>query len=92
VFETALIADANTKTSAIVLSLVEPLLNRGHTLWMDNFYNAPALAEKLKSLKTDCVGILRLNRKDVPKMVKDKKTEERGANSSTFWSCVCQVV
>jgi phage gp46-like protein len=59
VFETALIADNTSKTSAIVLSLVEPLLNRGYTLWMDNFYNASALAQKLKSLKTDCVGTLR---------------------------------
>jgi hypothetical protein len=76
VFETALIADNNTKTSAIVLSLVEPLLNRGHTLWMDNFYNAPALTQKLKYVKTDCVGTLCLNRKDVPKMLKDKKLKE----------------
>jgi hypothetical protein len=43
---------------------------------MDSFYNAPALAQKLKSLKTDCVGKLRLNRKDVPKMVKDKKLKK----------------
>jgi hypothetical protein len=76
VFKTTFIADANTKTSAIVLSLVKPLLNRGHTLWMDNFYNAPALAQKLKSLKTDCVGTLCPNRKDVPKMVKDKKLKK----------------
>jgi hypothetical protein len=55
-----------------VLLLVELLLNKRHTLWMDNFYNAPALAQRLKSLKTDCIGTLCLNRKDVPKMVKDK--------------------
>jgi hypothetical protein len=72
VFKTALIADYNSKTSATVLSLVEPLLNRGHTLLMGNFYNAPAQAQKLKSPKTDCIGTLCLNRKDMPKMAKDK--------------------
>ena len=35
-------------------------------MWMDNFYNLPALAQRLKSLKTDCVGTLLLSRKDVP--------------------------
>jgi hypothetical protein len=39
---------------------------------MDKFYNSPALARRLKSLKTDCVGTLRLSRKDVPQRVKDK--------------------
>ena len=56
VFQTAFISGDTNKTAAIVLSLVEPLLNKGRTLWMDNFYNSPALAQTLKSLKTDCVG------------------------------------
>ena len=73
VFQTALLSDDTNKTTAIVLSLVEPLLEKGRTLWMDNFYNSPALAQRLKSLKTDCVGTLRLSRKDVPQRVKDKK-------------------
>jgi hypothetical protein len=63
VFETAVTADNNNKISAIFLLLVEPLLNRGHTLWMDNFYNARAIAQKLKSLKTDCVDTLYLKNK-----------------------------
>ena len=45
-------------------------------LWMDNFYNSPALAERLNSLKTDCVGTLRLSRKDVPQRVNQKKLKE----------------
>jgi len=40
---------------------------------MDNFYNSPALSPRLKSLKTDCVGTLRLSRKDVPQRMKEKK-------------------
>jgi hypothetical protein len=73
VFQTAYISGDTNKTATIVLSLVEPLLKKGRTLWMDNFYNSPALAHRLKSLKTDCVGTLRLSRKDVPQTVKHKK-------------------
>lgn len=54
----------------IVHSLVDPLLNRGHTLIMDNFYNCPLLARYLKQNKTDCYGTLRLNREFVPDSVK----------------------
>jgi hypothetical protein len=38
--------EEKSKTAAAVFSLVEPLLGKGHTLWMDNFNNAPALAKK----------------------------------------------
>jgi hypothetical protein len=51
---------------------MEPLLDKGHTLWMDSFYNAPALAINKKIMKTDCFGTLHLDRKDVPKIVKEK--------------------
>jgi hypothetical protein len=43
---------------------------------MDRFYNLPALAQRLRSLKTDCVGTLCLSRKDVPQRVKDKKVKK----------------
>ena len=76
VFQTAFISGDTNKTAATVLSLVEPLLKKGRTLWMDNFYNSPALAQRLKSLKTDCVGTLRLSRKDVPQRVKEKKLKK----------------
>jgi hypothetical protein len=39
------------KTAAIVVELTENLLGRGHTVWMDNFYNSPELAQFLKSKK-----------------------------------------
>ena len=45
--------------------------------WLDNFFNSPELARKLRiEHSTDCVGTLKLNRKDVPKEVKDKKLEK----------------
>jgi len=44
VFQTAFISGDTNKTATIVLSLVEPLLKKGCKLWMDKFYNSPALA------------------------------------------------
>ncbi|CAB3251309.1 unnamed protein product [Arctia plantaginis] len=51
---------------ALVLRLLSGLEHKGHTVWMDNFYNSPALARELKSLGFDCVGTLRTNRQFVP--------------------------
>jgi len=54
------------------------LFGRGHTLCIENFFNSPELARKLKTEHcTDCVGTLKLNRKNVPKEVKDKNLEKR---------------
>jgi hypothetical protein len=72
------------KTAAIVVKLTENLLGRGHTVWMDIFYNSPELAWFLKSKKTDCVGTLCDNRKKVPLLVKNMKLnkgEHRGQHS-----------
>ena len=45
-------------------------------MWIDNF-NSPELVRKLKiEHSTDCVGTLKLKRKNVPKEVKDKKLEK----------------
>ena len=44
--------------------------------WMDNYYNSPYLAKLLKTNRTDCVGILRLNRKDVLKIIKNAKLKK----------------
>ena len=76
VFQTTFISGDTNKTAAIVLSLVQPFLKKGYKLWVDNFYNSPALAQKLKSLNTDCVGTLCLNRKNIPKIVKEKRLKK----------------
>jgi len=50
----------NTPTAtAIVLQLSEHLLHKGCTLWMDNYYNSPALTKFLKSCNTDLLGTVR---------------------------------
>ena len=56
---------------------MEPVFGRGHTLWIENFFNSPELARKLKIEHcTDCAGTLKLNRKNIPKEMKDKKLEK----------------
>lgn len=51
---------------ALVLILLKGLEHKGHTIWMDNFYNSPALARELKCRGFDCVGTLQTNREFVP--------------------------
>ena len=60
-------------TSQIVLSLIQPLLNKGYCLTADNFYMSPDLCDKLISFKTDSYGTVRVNRKDVPKEMQSSK-------------------
>jgi hypothetical protein len=62
------------KTTTIVMKLIEPLLSKGFTVWMDNYYNSPDLAHFLKRHNTDCIGTLRLNRKNIPQEVKTKSS------------------
>jgi hypothetical protein len=64
------------KTTAIVLQLIEYLLRKGCTVWLDNFYNSPALARLLKHNGTDCTGTLKINKKGVPKAIKDAELKE----------------
>ena len=77
VLQSSLITPDTPKTAAVVLELLEPMFGCGHALWIDNFFSSPELARKLKiEHSTDCVGKLKLNRKNVPKEVKDKKLEK----------------
>jgi hypothetical protein len=72
-----LITVDTNKTTVIALKLVQHLLKEGPNVWMDNFYNSQSLAKTLKIIHTtDCVGTLKLNRKDVPIKVKNTKLEE----------------
>ncbi|PNF18924.1 hypothetical protein B7P43_G18030, partial [Cryptotermes secundus] len=75
--DSPLLTPEMNKPTSIVLQLVEPLLKQGRTVWMDNYYNSPFLARTLKiTYKTDCVGTLNLNRKNVPPQVKNTKLKK----------------
>ena len=65
-----------TKPTSIVLSLISPLLNKGYTLGIDNFYTSPELINILIAHKTDCIGTVRANRKHLCPEVKEKKLKK----------------
>lgn len=87
--------EPESATSQIVLTLMRPLFNRGHTLVMDNFYNAPLLSRILKvKHKTDSMGTLRLNREFVPEGLRKKAKTNMKAGEVAFSSTkdLCVVV
>jgi hypothetical protein len=59
-----------------VLKLMEPYLNFGCTLYVDNWYTSVKLAEKLNREKTHLVGTLRANLKNNPENVIKKKLKK----------------
>ncbi|KAF2897257.1 hypothetical protein ILUMI_08918 [Ignelater luminosus] len=50
---------------------------------MDNYYSSPELYDLLCQLKTDAIGTVRVNRKQLPKSVTQKKLQ-RGETASAF--------
>jgi hypothetical protein len=63
-------------TSKIVLEMVDPVLNKGYTLCLDNWYTSPALINKLFQRKTSCIGTVILNDIGVPEKVKVAKLKK----------------
>jgi len=51
-------------------------LNKGFSLYMDNYYNSVTLSNTLLELKTHTTGTLRKNRKGNPKFVIDNKLKK----------------
>src|SRR6218665_265623 len=60
------------KSSRIVLTLAEDLFGKGYCIFLDNWYSSPALYRQLALNKTDAVGTVRLNRKNMPLDLKKK--------------------
>jgi len=48
------------------------LLNKGYTLYCDNYYSSPVLFDRLSAEDTSAVGTVRLNRREVPVALKTK--------------------
>lgn len=55
----------------VVMKLMERMLNNGHSLYLDNFYNSFHLAATLLQNNTYCTGTLQMNRKLNPEDVKN---------------------
>lgn len=54
------------KSADIVMTLLHPYLEKGHTLITDNWYTSPHLYNVLHKHKTNAFGTVRKNRKDMP--------------------------
>lgn len=53
--------------TSVVLELMEPFLNSGSTLYVDNYYNSVELAKILLEKNTHLVGTLRSDRLGIPR-------------------------
>lgn len=75
----------------VVMKLMNPLLDKGYCLTVDNFYTSPELVDLLVSRKTDVYGTVKPSRRDMPqlKAAKLKKGEvvayQRGKCMALQW-------
>ena len=58
---------------AVVKKLLQKHLEKGHTLYTDNWYTSPKLSLYLDSKNTGSCGTVRSNRKNMPKFVQNKQ-------------------
>lgn len=59
------------------MSLMEPFLNKGYYVFMDNYYTSVGLFEELEGRKTlACGTVPRSNRLGLPKDICDLKAKE----------------
>lgn len=61
--------NATTTCNDICPELVIPLLDKGHTIFMNSLLANPEMAKFLKRRKTDCVGIMNANCTSVPSIL-----------------------
>ena len=59
-------------THTVVLKLLEGLENRGHHVYMDNYYSSPSLFQHLRRLGFGACGTVSTNRRGVPEEIKAK--------------------
>ncbi|CAK1595465.1 unnamed protein product [Parnassius mnemosyne] len=81
----------NTTPTNVVMSLMEGYLQKGHTLYTDNWYTSVNLGRKLLENETHLVGTLRKNRKYLPKDVingKIRKGEFRAKENEDGITCM----
>ena len=57
----------------VVLKLIEPFTGAGRNVTTDNFFTSKSLASKLLEKRTTLVGTIRANKRELPKLAKQKK-------------------
>ena len=74
VLELCLVTPEMPRTAAVVPKVLEHWLGHGRTLQVEHLYNSPELAQQLKiEHSTDCVGTLKLDRRNICKEVEGKR-------------------
>lgn len=73
-------------SGSVVTTLLEPYLDKGHTIYYDNWYSSPHLSRYLLTRKTGSCGTVRCNRKGMPKnfLNKMKKGEIEMRNTQNM--------
>ena len=74
--ETQLITPGLNHTTKVVLTLMEPLADKGYDLYTDRFYTSPALASELLKINTTLTGTVMVNRKNMPAATKTSKQKK----------------
>ena len=59
-----------------VMSLMEPFLNKGYYLFLDNYYTSVGLFEELEERSTLACGTVRSNRVDLPREICNLKSRQ----------------
>ena len=69
---------AQGHTYNVVMGLMKKcgFLNKGYTLYTDNYYTSPTLYKDLDDQGTNAVGTVRVNRKEMPAAVKNSKLKK----------------
>lgn len=67
---------AGDKTYNVVMKLVRDYLDRGHHIYMDNYFSSPKLFCKLYRNGTGACGTLRINRAGVPDTISKAKMKK----------------
>lgn len=84
-------------SGAIVTTLLGPYLNKGHCLFIDNWYSSPSLFTYLHLNKTNACGTVRTDRMGMPQFEDELRVGERevmndGTNLVVRWIDKRQVV
>lgn len=61
----------------VVLSLTEKYWRQGRIIYFDNYFTSVPLLEKLKTEQTLACGTIRINKKGLPKNLRDEKKNEK---------------
>ena len=71
--ETVAVNETRGATHKLVMDVINPILDRGHIVYMDDYFSSPALFKDMIDRQTGACGTLRVNRTGVPASVKTAK-------------------